>query len=57
MCQVGMETSDASELVAQKVRAKFHKVNFNFRVTHFDKPARPDDQHAVTNFDREKAYG
>jgi hypothetical protein len=55
--QVGMETSDASELVAQKVRAKYHKVNFNFRVTHFDRPDRPADQHAVTNFDREKAYG
>lgn len=53
--QASMETSDAAELVAQKVRARFHKVNFNFRVTHFDKQPRPNE-HAVTDFDREKAY-
>mmetsp|Transcript_23099 Transcript_23099/g.19391 ORF Transcript_23099/g.19391 Transcript_23099/m.19391 type:complete len:436 (+) Transcript_23099:94-1401(+) len=54
--QVGMETSDASELVAEKVRAKFHKVNFNFRVTHFEKHSKKEGQHAVTEFDRENAY-
>jgi len=34
--QSGMETSDAAEMVAAKVDAKFHNVNFNFRVTKFE---------------------
>jgi len=42
--------------VAEKVRAKFHKVNFNFRVTHFEKHSKKEGQHAVTEFDRENAY-
>jgi len=53
--QVAMETSDAAELIAEKVRAKFHKVNFNFKVAHFEAQPRPN-QHAVTDFDREKPY-
>lgn len=31
--QVAMEVADAAELIGKKVRAKFEKVNFNFRVS------------------------
>jgi hypothetical protein len=54
--QVGMEHSDAAELLAQKVRSKFHKVNMNFRVSHFETHPR-GYEHAVSDFNREKAYG
>mmetsp|Transcript_11615 Transcript_11615/g.23306 ORF Transcript_11615/g.23306 Transcript_11615/m.23306 type:complete len:405 (+) Transcript_11615:63-1277(+) len=34
--QAAMEVSDASELVGKKIRAKYHKVNFNFRVHKYE---------------------
>ena len=54
--KTGMELSDAAELMAQKVRSKFHKVNFNFAISHFEKHERGYD-HAVTDFNRENPYG